>query len=64
VGSEAGPCERQPKMLKRELKNKSRKPRDLARNWYSDSLKRINLLFLRVRRRVEMKFMMKMMMMW
>jgi hypothetical protein len=26
---EAGPCERWPKMLKRELENNSRKPRDL-----------------------------------
>jgi hypothetical protein len=50
-------------MLKRELKNNSRKPKDLARNWYSDSLKRINLPFLRVRRRMEMKLMMKVMIM-
>jgi hypothetical protein len=34
------------------------------KNWHSDSLKRFNLLFLRVKRRREMKLMMKMMMMF
>jgi hypothetical protein len=48
--------------VKGELENNSRKPRDLVRNWHSDSLKvkRINLLFLQVRRSREMKFKMKM----
>jgi hypothetical protein len=30
AGNEVGPCERWPKILKGELKNNSRKPRDLV----------------------------------
>jgi hypothetical protein len=56
AGREARPCERPPKMLKGELENNSRKPRDLEENWHSVSLKKFNLLFFRVRRRREMKF--------
>ncbi len=40
VPQEAGPCERQPKTLKGELENKSRKPRDLVKDGHSDSLKK------------------------
>jgi hypothetical protein len=37
----------------------------VVRKWHRDSLKRINLLFLKVKRRREMKLlMMKMMIMW
>ncbi len=47
------------------VKNNSRKITDLDRNWHSDSLKRFNLLFPRVRRRRELKLlMMKIMMRW
>jgi hypothetical protein len=46
---EAGPRERRPKMLKGELENNSRKPRELTENKHSHSLKKVNLLFLRVR---------------
>ncbi len=48
VRREAGPCERRPKTLKGEMENKSRKPADLIGNRHSDSLKKVNLLFLRV----------------
>jgi hypothetical protein len=40
---EAGPYERQPKMLKGESENKSRKPRELVGKWHSDSLKKVQL---------------------
>ncbi len=49
AGREAGPCERWPTTLKGELENNSRKPRDLTKNWHSDSPKYVNLLFLKVR---------------
>jgi hypothetical protein len=45
---EAGPRERWTKTLKGELENNSRKPRDLVGKKHSDSLKRVNLLFLRL----------------
>jgi hypothetical protein len=45
------------------LENNSRKPRNLVGNWHSDSLKRFNLLFLRVGRKREMKLLMMEMMM-
>jgi hypothetical protein len=45
----AGPCEGQPKTLKGESENNSRKSRDLFKKWHSDILKRFNLLFLRAR---------------
>jgi hypothetical protein len=38
ASQEAGPPERKPKTLKRELKNNSRKPRDLTKNRHSNSL--------------------------
>jgi hypothetical protein len=46
---EAGSCERWPTTLKGEFENNSRKSRDLTENWHSDSLKSVNLLFLKVR---------------
>jgi hypothetical protein len=39
----AAPHERWPKTLKGELKNNSRQPRDLVKNWQSDSLKKVKL---------------------
>ncbi len=45
-GREAGPHLRWPKMLK-ESENDPRKPRDLLKERYSDSLKRLNIFFLR-----------------
>ncbi len=60
----AEPSVRQPKTPKGELENNSRNPRDLVRYRHNDSLKRINLLFPRVRRRREMRLVMKMMMRW
>jgi hypothetical protein len=51
-------------MLKGELENNSRKPRDLVGRLHSDSLKRFNLLLLRVRRRREMMLLTMKMMMW
>jgi hypothetical protein len=59
---EAEPSVRQPKTPKGELENNSRNPRDLVRYRHNDSLKRINLLFPRMKRRREMRLMMKMMM--
>jgi hypothetical protein len=61
---ETGHCERRPKILKGELENNSRKPRVLlySEKWHSESLKRINFLFFRVRRRREIVLMIKMMM--
>jgi hypothetical protein len=50
-------------MLKGELENNSRKPRDLVKNGHSDSLKRINLLFLRERRKRDMMLLIMTMMM-
>jgi hypothetical protein len=47
---EAGPYERQPKALKEELENNFRKSRDLFGKLAFDSLKRFNLLFLRVKK--------------
>ncbi len=38
-------------MLKGEFENNSRMPRDQVKKWHSNSLKKFNLLFLRVRRR-------------
>ncbi len=35
---EAGPHKMRPKTLKGELENNSRNPKDLVRNWHSDSL--------------------------
>jgi hypothetical protein len=63
VRQEAGPRERWPKMLKGEFKNNSRKPRDPALKttlgsqgtWHNDSLQKLNMPFLRVRRRRKMK---------
>jgi hypothetical protein len=46
---------------KRTLGSKGTK---LKKNWHSDSLKRFNLLFLRVRCRREMMLLMMKMMMW
>ncbi len=40
---EAGPREKQPKVLKGELENNSKKPRDLVWKLLNDSLKNINL---------------------
>ncbi len=40
---EARPWERRPKTLKGKLENNSRKPRDLTKNRYSDSLKKGHL---------------------
>ncbi len=40
---EAGSCERQPKTLKGELENNSRKPRAIVRKRHSDSLKKVQL---------------------
>jgi hypothetical protein len=37
---ETGPCKRRPKMLKEEMDNNLRKPRDLVKNRCSDSQKR------------------------
>jgi hypothetical protein len=54
---EGGPCEV-------ELENSSRKPMTKSENSQSDSLKRFNLLFLRVRRREMKLWMMKMMIQW
>jgi hypothetical protein len=42
---EARPHERWLKTLKGGLENNYRKPRDLVRNWHSESLKRFNLTF-------------------
>jgi hypothetical protein len=51
--------------LKEELENNSRRPRDPTENRHSDSLKRVNLLFLWLRwRREMMLLMMAMMMRW
>ncbi len=59
---EAGPCQRQPKALKGELGNNSRKPSQKI--GIVTGLKWFNLLYIRVRRRREMKLLMvKMMMM-
>jgi hypothetical protein len=54
VRQEAEPHERWPKMLKGELENNPRKPRELVlvlvlENWHSDCLKKGSLVFLRVR---------------
>jgi hypothetical protein len=49
-------------MLKGELENNPRKPRNLVRN-SSSALKRVNLLFLRARSRREMMLLMIKMMM-
>jgi hypothetical protein len=46
---EAGRYERWPKTIKGELEKNLRKPRDLKENKNRDSLKRVNLLFLRIR---------------
>jgi hypothetical protein len=45
---EAGPHRRWTKMVKGELENNPRKPRDLTENRHSDSLKKVNLFFLRI----------------
>jgi hypothetical protein len=45
---EAGPRERWTKTHSEEMENNSRKPRDLFGKRHSDSLKRVNLLFLRL----------------
>jgi hypothetical protein len=50
VRREAGPQKRRPRTLKGELENNSRKPRDVVRNWHSDSLSEIDsfLVFWRI----------------
>jgi hypothetical protein len=57
VSREAGPRERQPKMLKREFTNNFK----IQGAKLENCQKKFNLLFLRVRRR---RWEMKMMMMW
>jgi hypothetical protein len=42
---ETGPHKRWPKILKKELENNFRKPRDLVRNRHSDSLKKGSAYF-------------------
>jgi hypothetical protein len=67
VMQEAGPCERWPTMLKGKLETTSGSQGTQLENWHSNSLKRFSLLFLRVRKRGEMKLLMMkkmMMMMW
>jgi hypothetical protein len=46
---EAGPGVKRPKTLKREMENNCRKLSDLVKNRHNDSLKKGQLLFLRVR---------------
>jgi hypothetical protein len=48
---EAGPRERWPKMLQRELENNSRKPRDLVKNRRADSLKKWSNFFLGIKKK-------------
>jgi hypothetical protein len=46
---EAGPHERRPKMLKGELENNFRKPRDKVKNKHSDSQKKGQLTLSRAK---------------
>jgi hypothetical protein len=63
VWREARLHERQPKMLKGELENNSKNSRGQVKKTGIVTAKRkFNLLFLKVRRRKEMKLKMKMMM--
>jgi hypothetical protein len=59
----AEPHERRLKKLKGELDNIPGSLGTYSENWHSDSLKRFNLLFFRVRRRREMQLLMMKMMM-
>jgi hypothetical protein len=62
---EAGPGERWPTTLKGQLESDFRNPGDLVRKRGIVTAKRkFNLLYLRVRRRREMKSKMKMIIMW
>jgi hypothetical protein len=61
---EAGSCERQPKTLKGELENHSRKPRAIVRKRHSDSLKKVQLTCSQGNKKRGIKLLMvKMMMM-
>jgi hypothetical protein len=64
ASQEAGPHERQPKMLKGELESNTRKPRDLVKKSFSESLKKGQLPFITVRWSREMMLMMMMILMW
>ncbi len=53
---EAGPRERGQRLSKDSWKTTQGSQGTWSKNWHSDSLKRLNLLYLRVRRRREMKW--------